>query len=374
MRSQTQLYNKTKRATKNKQPDTPFEGLSASLLEWYDQNARILPWRTEPNKKNQRSDPYHVWLSEIMLQQTTVATVGPRYLEFLEKWPTIEDMARAPRDDILGAWAGLGYYARARNLHKCAQMIVYDNDGQFPQTAIELKALPGIGDYTAAAIASIVFDERVIVMDGNIERITARLVREKTPLPAAKPVLKEKLDKVWPQTRNGDFAQAMMDLGAQICRPKAPACELCPIAPHCLAKRAGDPEQYPVKAPKKKKPTRYGVAFVIQHTDGTIAFVRRPEKGLLGGMLGLPGNEWSEQGDKEMAQTKLASLAPLKERWRHGGVARHTFTHFHLELGIYSCRTSRKKTKEYIWLDPQNARLPTVMQKGLDMVLEDQGK
>ncbi|MFZ5616057.1 MAG: A/G-specific adenine glycosylase, partial [Pseudomonadota bacterium] len=280
-----------------------------SLLKWYDANARELPWRVGPEarKAGERPVPYRVWLSEIMLQQTTVATVRPRFNEFLARWPTVEAMAAASLDDVLGQWAGLGYYARARNLHKCAVEVA--RAGGFPKTEEELRALPGVGQYTAAAIAAIAFDAPAIVMDGNIERVAARLFAIKTPLPKAKAELKEAIGAVWPEKRSGDFAQALMDLGAGVCSPRNPKCLLCPLSAHCEARAKGIAESLPRKAKRPEKPLRRGIAYALVNSKGEILFERRPEKGLLGGMLGLPGTEW-------MSLLPLAGEGGAKRRAR----------------------------------------------------------
>lgn len=341
-----------------------------ALLAWYDKNARALPWRVGPQQRNAgaKPDPYAVWLSEIMLQQTTVATVAPRYAKFLARWPTVKAMAAAPLDDILGEWAGLGYYARARNLHKCAEAIVRDHDGVFPDMEDALRTLPGIGEYTAAAIAAIAFDRRALVVDGNIERVVTRLFSIDTPLPAAKAEIKEKLDAIWPKKRSGDFAQGLMDLGAAICRPKAPMCLLCPLSSVCSAYKAGTQEAFPVKAPKKPKPSRRGAVFALVNGKGEMLFERRPEKGLLGGMMGLPGSSWTEN-----AGSDLHADAPAAAIWKKAGEAAHTFTHFHLTLDVYKASAPkgfRRKTGQQ-WIAPDEARLPTVMKKAVRSALEN---
>ncbi len=335
-----------------------------AILRWYDKNARALPWRVSPaaRKAGERPDPYRVWLSEVMLQQTTVATVGARYAAFLTRWPDVEALAAAPVDDVLGEWAGLGYYARARNLHKCAQVVA--SLGAFPDTEDALRALPGVGDYTAAAIAAIAFDRRAIVMDGNIERVAARLFAVETPLPKAKPALKAAIGAIWPQRRSGDFAQALMDLGAGVCAPRAPKCLVCPLTEHCKARAAGIAETLPAKARKPEKPTRYGVAYALINAKGEVLFERRPEKGLLGGMLGLPGAAWVET-------TSPPPLAGEQKEWRLAGTVRHTFTHFHLELAVMIAAAPKGALAGpgQVFLSPRGARLPTVMRKAVERAL-----
>ena len=340
--------------------------ISGKLLHWYEEHARTLPWRTGPKDRARGStpDPYAVWLSEIMLQQTTVATVTPRFGEFLTRWPTASDLAAAPLDDVLGAWAGLGYYARARNLHRCAQAITSEYGGVFPDTEEALRALPGIGAYTAAAIASIAFDRHAIVIDGNVERVTARLCALDAPIKKAKRAIREYAEGYWPAKRSGDFAQALMDLGATICTPRSPHCQTCPISSECKAFQKGTPEAYPLKAPKQAKPTRYGAAFLLMNDAGEVLFERRPDNGLLGGMLGLPGTEWTGR-----APDASFAKAPEKGRWRLAGQARHTFTHFHLILDVFKKHSRHKPQASEIWLAPDAARLPTVMKKALDVGL-----
>ena len=343
------------------------DAIAPALLRWYDANARDLPWRIGPaaRKAGAAPDPYAVWLSEVMLQQTTVATVAPRYREFLDRWPRVTDMAAAPLDDILAAWAGLGYYARARNLHKCAVAVADQHGGVFPDTEDALRALPGVGDYTAAAIAAIAFDRPAIVVDGNIERVVSRLFEIATPLPKAKPEIREKAAAIWPEKRSGDFAQALMDLGAGVCRPKGPLCLLCPLTEHCAANKAGRADEFPKKAAKKAKPERRGAVYALLNAKGEVLFERRPEKGLLGGMLGLPGSDWR----KEAPQAEEG--APASADWVRAGEAAHVFTHFRLTLDVYIARapTGFRRGPERQWIAPDTARLPTVFRKALDLAV-----
>ena len=338
-----------------------------ALLRWYDRNARDLPWRVGPaaRKAGARPDPYHVWLSEIMLQQTTVATVAPRYAAFLERWPSVEAMAAAPLDDILGQWAGLGYYARARNLHKCAVAVAADHGGEFPDTEDALRALPGVGDYTAAAVAAIAFDRPAVVVDGNVERVVSRLYAIDAPLPGAKPEIKRRAGEIWPQKRSGDFAQALMDLGAGVCRPKAPMCLLCPVSSACRAFKEGRAADYPKKAPKKPKPSRRGAAFALVNAKGEMLFERRPEKGLLGGMLGLPGTAWAQADEIETAAA--FACAPAETAWTRVGVVEHVFTHFRLTLEVYTGTAPKgfRCKAEQRWIAPDAAKVPTVMKKAV---------
>jgi A/G-specific adenine glycosylase len=310
--------------------------MAERLLAWYDRHRRVLPWRA---RAGEMADPYRVWLSEIMLQQTTVATVGPYFLTFLARWPDVKSLAAAPLDDVLTTWAGLGYYARARNLHKCAQVVARDHGGRFPDTEVELLELPGIGGYTAAAIAAIAFGHRAVVMDGNVERVVSRLHRVATPLPGAKPALKALTDALTPGERGGDFAQAMMDLGATICTPKKPRCVLCPWREDCAAFKAGDPEDYPFKTPKAARPVLHAVAYWMTLPDGAVLLRRRPEQGLLGGMMEIPTNTWREL-PWEAGEARDA--APLKARWSAlPGQVRHIFTHIDLRLSLLAARIAK---------------------------------
>ncbi|WP_374763571.1 A/G-specific adenine glycosylase [Yunchengibacter salinarum] len=333
------------------------------LLTWYDRNGRTLPWRAPPGA---RPDPYHVWLSEIMLQQTTVQTVGRYFTRFLSLWPDVTDLAAADRDSVLAEWAGLGYYARARNLHACARAVMADHGGRFPDTEDGLRALPGIGDYTAAAIAAIAFGRPAAVVDGNIERVIARLHRVETPLPAAKPEIRDHVAAITPADRPGDFAQAMMDLGAMVCTPRRPNCLLCPWQGRCLSAGTPDVERFPVKTPKKTKPLRRGVVFWPVR-GGHVLLQRRPDAGLLGGMPGLYGTPWTERDDFPAA-TEWAPHAPVAAQWTAlREKARHSFTHFHLETRILMGEAGdTAPPADSFWhplSDLKKAGLPTVFKK-----------
>jgi A/G-specific adenine glycosylase len=313
--------------------------LPTALLAWYDRHRRSLPWRAT---KGERPDPYRVWLSEIMLQQTTVRAVAPYYARFLARWSDVRALAAAPLEDVLKVWAGLGYYARARNLHACARAVVEHHDGKFPAAEAELRTLPGIGAYTAAAIAAIAFDARTSPVDGNIERVVARLFAVEESLPGVKPELRRLAREITPQRRAGDFAQAMMDLGATICTPKKPVCALCPWNEHCAAFARGDAETFPRRMPKREGVLRRGAAFVARRADGYLLVQTRPSKGLLGGMTEVPTTEWSAEfdgGDALKSAPRLAARASIAWR-RVPGVVRHVFTHFPLELSIYYAEVS----------------------------------
>lgn len=345
------------------------------LLDWYDREARVLPWRARPGAKR-RMSPYKVWLSEVMLQQTAVATVSPYFAQFLARWPNVEELAAAPLDDVLSAWAGLGYYARARNLHKCAITVARELGGRFPETEEGLRALPGVGAYTAAAIAAIAFDRPAVVVDGNVERVMARLHLIETPLPDAKPELTEAASRLTPKRRPGDYAQGVMDLGATVCTPKTPACGLCPWMGFCRARLEGDPKSLPRKRAKAARPTRLGVAYLALDARGRVLLRPRPEKGLLGGMLGLPGPEWSVAGP---TADEIARAAPFAADWRDLGVeAQHTFTHFHLRLKIIAGRpVGVRKGAQDRWIAPAalgDHALPTLMKKAIALGLEALGR
>jgi A/G-specific adenine glycosylase len=306
------------------------ESIPDALLAWYDREKRELPWRTAPGE---RPDPYRVWLSEIMLQQTTVKAVLPRYSLFLRRWPDVKALAEAELGAVLAAWAGLGYYARARNLHACARAVVEQHGGRFPADEALLRKLPGIGDYTAAAIAAIAFGKRATPVDGNIERVVARLFAVTAPLPAAKPEIRALAESLTPAKRPGDFAQSLMDLGATICTPRRPACGLCPLRSDCRGYAAGLAEVLPYREEKAERPLRRGVAFVALRSDGAVLLRERPLRGLLGGMLETPSSPWEE---KEPSGNAVGDHAPLKADWRKlPGLVEHTFTHFHLELSVY---------------------------------------
>jgi len=323
---------------------------SAALLAWYDRHARRLPWRAEGGVT---PDPYRVWLSEVMLQQTTVAAVKSYFETFTARWPNVGALAAAPEADVMSAWAGLGYYARARNLIACARAVAAAG-GQFPDTEEGLRTLPGIGRYTSAAIAAIAFGRRAVVVDANVERVTARLFAIETPLPAARSEIDRLADTITPAERAGDFAQAMMDLGATICTPRNPACGICPLSEGCAGRRTGAPETYPRKAAKAAKPVRKGTMFWLE-TDDAVLLVRRPAKGLLGGMRALPTGPWQ-------AEDPGLAGAPAGVQWRDVGTGRYVFTHFALDYRVVAgCVSSRSDAGEW-WpiAELETAGLPTL--------------
>ncbi|MGN8019995.1 A/G-specific adenine glycosylase [Phyllobacterium sp. 22229] len=350
-----------------------MQPITNKLLAWYDGHHRILPWRITPrdHKSGIVANPYRIWLSEIMLQQTTVEAVKPYFLSFIRKWPAVTDLAAASQDDVMRAWAGLGYYSRARNLKKCADIVAADFGGQFPADLAGLKSLPGIGDYTAAAIASIAFGLPVAVVDGNVERVITRLYALSTPLPVAKPEIRQLMQVLTPGERPGDFAQAMMDLGATICTPKRPACVICPINGHCEALKTTDPEFFPVKAPKKAKPIRLGAAFIAISADGEVYLRGRAQTGLLGGMTEVPTTEWTSRIDGETG----IDAAPFTAQWVPSGTITHIFTHFELRLTIYEARNVRKPACGNGWWisveNLDNEALPTVMKKAIAAAIPD---
>jgi len=349
--------------------------IAAALLAWYDRERRDLPWRAAPGEM---PDPYRVWLSEIMLQQTTVKAVRPRYDAFLRQWPDVAALAAAELGQVMAAWAGLGYYARARNLHACARAVAEEHDGRFPENEAELRKLPGIGGYTAAAIAAIAFGERATPVDGNIERVVARLFAVITPLPEAKARITALAEGLTPQARPGDFAQAMMDLGATICTPRRPACGLCPVRGHCHGFAQGLAEALPYREAKTERPTRRGAAFVALRSDGAVLLRQRPPRGLLGGMLETPCSPWEESRRNGRS---LVEHAPIRASWRKlPGLIAHTFTHFHLELSVYradvglKARPKRAAEPELCGFvarrDLAKAALPSVMRKVLNHAFE----
>jgi A/G-specific adenine glycosylase len=336
-------------------------GLAGKLLAWYDIHRRVLPWRARPGR---RADPYHVWLSEIMLQQTTVQAVGAYYRKFLTLWPDVGALAAAKQEDVLGAWAGLGYYARARNLHAAAKIVAGEMAGKFPRTAEGLRVLPGIGEYTAGAISAIAYDERQSAMDANAERVIARLYTVREAMPKAKAKLRALNQALVPEKRAGDFVQALMDLGSAICTPKRPSCKSCPWSDDCAAVALGVQEELPVKAPKALRPLKRGAAFVVRDRSGALLLVKRPEKGLLGAMLQPPLGPWTENFP---SKSEALKQAPFKASWeKRSGIVRHGFTHFELEVEVYSTTLPKRPKTKGIWIENEGlskAALPTVMRK-----------
>ncbi len=351
---------------KSRKPD-----LSARLLAWYDIHRRVLPWRAP---KGKRADPYRVWLSEIMLQQTTVQAVAGYYRKFLTLWPNVQALAAAKQEDVLAAWAGLGYYARARNLHAAARIVAQQLGGTFPQTYEGLRALPGVGDYTAGAIAAIAFDLPHSAMDANAERVIARQFAITEPLPRSKPAMRAALQLLVPQTRPGDFAQALMDLGSAICTPKRPDCKACPWVADCRARKRGIQETLPVKAPKTARPLKRGAAFVARDRGGAVLLVKRPDKGLLASMLEPPLGEWTEDFPSAALAEKQA---PFAAKWiKRGGVVRHGFTHFELEVEVYFAHVIKSPKTKGEWVPREklgNVALPTVMRKIVEHGLDEGG-
>jgi A/G-specific adenine glycosylase len=345
----------------------------ARLLDWYDRYRRHLPWRAAAGE---RPDPYRVWLSEIMLQQTGVKTVGPYFGKFLERWPDVGSLGRASLDDVLRMWAGLGYYSRARNLHACAVAVLHEHGGIFPDTEEGLRALPGIGPYTASAIAAIAFDRRTMPVDGNIERVVSRLHAVEEALPQAKPRIRALAATLLADTRAGDAtsragdsAQALMDLGSSICTPKKPACALCPLNEDCAARARGDPETFPRKAPKKSGALRRGAAFIVTRGD-TLLVRSRPEKGLLGGMTEVPGSDWLAGQEDKAALKQAPELAGIGRWRRKAGIVTHVFTHFPLELVVYTAKVpARTRAPRGMRWAPiatlADEALPNVMRKAI---------
>lgn len=335
--------------------------INAALLDWYDTNARKMPWRIPPTQslKGVKPDPYHIWLSEVMLQQTTVAAVIRYFHAFQKRWPDVHALANANDAEVMGEWAGLGYYARARNLLKCARVISVEYDGIFPEAEAELLRLPGVGPYTAAAISAIAFDKQSTVLDANVERVVSRLFAVMEPLPDSKKTLRKLASQLTPAKRTGDYAQAIMDLGATICSQK-PSCNICPVATDCLARKQGVAAELPRKRPKTAKPVRYGIAYLAQRQDGTVLLEIRPEKGLLGGMLALPTTEWTEDD--------AIDAPPVDAEWSTlPALVKHTFTHFHLLLTVKTATVDLATTPLRGWFETPTPstpdKLPTVMRK-----------
>ncbi len=339
---------------------------AGALLDWYDRHARTLPWRVAPAARaaGRRPDPYAVWLSEVMLQQTTVAAATGHFLRFTARWPDVHALAAAPRDEVLGAWAGLGYYARARNLHACAT-IVSERGGRFPQTEAGLRELPGIGAYTAAAIAAIAFDAPAVVVDGNVERVMARLFAETDPLPEVKPTLRARAAGLTPRDRPGDYAQAVMDLGATICIASRPACLACPWRPACRGHASGVAATLPRRAPKRTKPVRHGVAWVALDPGGRVLTERRQDRGLLGGMLAVPSPGWILADGAAPNGEGAGAAPPLPGDWAVVGEVRHVFTHFHLRLEVRLLRLSQPGGDGFLAADEAEAAMPTVFAKAV---------
>ena len=328
---------------------------SVKILRWHDSEPRPLPWRAAGGEA---PDPYRVWLSEIMLQQTTIAAVRPYFDRFTTRWPTVAALAAAEEAELMAAWAGLGYYARARNLLACARQVTSAHGGRFPEDEADLLKLPGIGRYTAAAIAAIAFGRRAVVVDGNVERVVARLFAVEAALPAARPVLYERANRITPHQRPGDFAQAMMDLGRTVCTARRPKCGSCPVAHDCAARAEGRQEEFPRKQAKRPKPQREGFAYWLEH-DGHVLLVRRPPEGLLGGMLALPTGPWTEQANPE--------AAPFKARWESAGSVDHVFTHFALRLHVLRADAPDRSAGDIWWpvAELAEAGLPTVFAKAV---------
>lgn len=331
------------------------------LLEWYDGHRRYLPWRAE---SPMAANPYHVWLSEIMLQQTTVVTVTPYFKKFIERWPRLDDLARTNPDNVMRLWAGLGYYRRARMLHQCAQTVRDEYGGEFPRTEQELIKLPGFGPYTAAAVAAIAFDKKANVVDGNVERVMARLFAIEQPLPKAKKILKEKAASLLPNKRFGDYAQALMDLGATVCTPRSPKCDLCPIQKFCQAKKLNIQTELPRKRRKTAKPARHAIAYVMTDSTGRVFLRQRPDKGLLGGMMEVPSSPWESASP---AKTDLLRHQPAPLSWDLcDGNVRHVFSHFDLSIRVARAKAGKKKIGQGRWVaekDLPNEALPSVMRK-----------
>lgn len=340
---------------------TSRDMIAAELLTWYDSHARVLPWRAAPGEP--APEPYRVWLSEVMLQQTTVVAVKPYFAKFTKRWPSVDDLAAAPEEDVMAAWAGLGYYSRARNLAKCARVVA--ELGGFPESEEKLRKLPGLGAYTAAAVAAIAFGQRAVVVDANVERVVSRLFAIEEALPASRKAIRVATDSITPQKRAGDFAQAMMDLGSGICTSRDPKCLLCPISNACKARKIDEPGRFPIKAPKKAKPTRQGAAYWIER-DGCVWLEKREGTGMLGGMRSLPDDGWHSGGDGD-------AKAPIVGEWETLGLVCHTFTHFSLEMSVLTASTdddpSGRVGKWWPLSDLDDAGLPTLFAKAARLVI-----
>lgn len=360
------------------------DDMRAWLLDWYDTQGRSLPWRIRPEDRAKGAvpDPYAVWLSEVMSQQTTIAHAAPYWQRFLQTFPTVEDLANAERDMVLAMWAGLGYYARARNLHKCAIMVKDEYGGVFPKDEAGLLKLPGIGPYTAATIAAICYEEACNIVDGNVERVISRIFAVEAELPAAKPDIRARAGLLVKEGRCGDYGQALMDLGSTVCTPKSPKCTICPWQSVCAGRRGGNPQAYPKKRPKQKLPVRWGAVFVLSHEDAVL-LERRADKGLLGGMMGFPGTPWEERAQQvspsgfanDVANdiaTDIMAAAPQNRNWQKAEQpVRHVFTHFELYLTVYSARTDNRNIRgniNAVWASRDGIEryaLPTVFKKVL---------
>ena len=349
------------RKENNKQEDGDVNNFRKNILGWYDKNARVMPWRAP---KGVKPNPYWVWLSEVMLQQTTVVTVKPYFEKFIKRWPTVHDLAVANNEDVMHEWAGLGYYARARNLHKCAQIVSREHDGMFPDNQEELTQLPGIGDYSSNSIAAIAFNKPANVVDGNVERVMARYFAIEEPLPKSKKRLKELSGSIaWDEVqRPGDYAQSVMELGATICTPKSPKCLLCPINSGCKGREIA--ETLPKKEPKKAKPQKYGHVYWVTNKSGAILFERRDESQMMGGMLGLPTTEWLEKTPK----VKISRFSKQKDMKTK---VKHSFTHFDLHLDIITAQFDGKITNNEQWIDPgalDALGVPTLFKKAVKLM------
>ena len=348
----------------------PSGPIAAALLPWYDRHARRFPWRVAPNSDG-RPDPYRVWVSEIMLQQTGTKVVAPRFERFVARWPSVSDLAAAHPDEVMEEWAGLGYYSRARNLHACARVVAAEHGGRFPSAYAALRVLPGLGDYTAAAVAAIAFGQPVPVVDGNVERIVARVSALDRPPQRARREVRDAVADWLPPDRPGDFAQATMDLGATVCTPRSPACLHCPIRPHCQAGATGDPTRYPIKLPKPDRPSRRGAAFVARRSDGAVLLTRRPPHGLLGGTACVPMTDWSSRADGATG----CEAAPIQADWSFAGAAEHGFSHFTIRLDVWTARTGDDAPANHWWsTDPDAEGVTTLLRRVLEVAASTPSK